>query len=142
VNIRFGGTVPVSRGGTAAQRAGRAYEQRVHDVLGAIYGEHYRSHPAMLYEDANGLRRAIPDGLLRTEGGHILVEVKYSHCELAWWQLNKLYAPLLGRILRGPIVCVEICRSYDPGVAFPAHALVDSLHRVPRGVTGVVQWKI
>lgn len=143
-NVRFGGTIPaVSARARGAKGLGLAYELRVHDVMRAIYGHSYRAHPAMLYEDTTGLRRAIPDGLLQTNDGHILIEVKYTHCELAWWQLNKLYLPLLRCILRGPIVCVEICRSYDPSVLFPSvHRVVESLHRVTSNETGVLVWRI
>lgn len=140
--VRFGGTVPRPGGGSAAKRMGLAYEQRIHDVLSAIYGRDYRPHPSMLYEDRGGLRRAIPDGLLWIAPRFVLVEIKYSHCELAWWQLNRLYLPLLTKILHAPVECVEVCRLYDPSVTFPPHAVIESLHRVPRGVTGVLQWRI
>lgn len=143
-NVRFGGTIPsTSARKRGAKGLGLAYELRVHDVMRAIYGHSYRAHPTMLYEDMSGLRRAIPDGLLQTSEGHILIEVKYTHCELAWWQLHKLYLPLLTSILRGPIVCVEICRSYDPSVGFPLpHRVIESLHKAPRGETGVLVWRI
>lgn len=142
-NVRFGGTVPYHGPKRGAKGLGLAYEQKVHDVLLAIYGASYKPHPAMLYDDRTGLRRAIPDGLLQTATGHVLVEVKYTHCELAWWQLNRLYLPLLSHVLRGPIVAVEICRSYDPEISFPhAHELVTSLHKVPVGVTGILVWKL
>lgn len=135
--------MPHVRSARGAKGLGLAYEQRVHDVLGAIYNEAYWPHPAMLYQDGSGLRRAIPDGVLKSGKGVILIEVKYTHCELAWWQLNKLYLPLLTHVYKVPITCVEICHSYDPEVEFPvAHALVESLHKVPLGITGVMQWKL
>lgn len=144
-NVRFGGSVPHNVGHTAAQKEGLRYEQRVHDVLTAIYGIDYRPAPAILFEDRSGLRRAIPDGILRIGPVCVIVEIKLSHTERAWWQLNRLYAPLLSALVvpGTPIRCVEICRSYDPEVQFPvAHKRITSLHSIPHGTTGVLLWKI
>src|SRR5882757_885044 len=74
--VRFGGTVPHSKGRTYAQKEGLRYEQKVHDVLSAIYGSNYRPHPSILYRDRRGLRRAIPDGILRLGAMLVVVEVK------------------------------------------------------------------
>ena len=143
-NVRFGGTVPRNLGRTAAQKLGLAYEQRIHDVLSAIYGDHFVPHPAILYNDRRGLRRAIPDGTLRLGDILLIVEIKLSHTERAWWQLTRLYAPLLRELfptltIRG----VEICRSYDPNVVFPEpQHFIQSLHALPPRGVGVLQWKI
>lgn len=144
-NVRFGGEVPHNRGYTHAQREGLRYEQRVHDVLLAIYGSNYRPSAAILFEDRTGLRRAIPDGLLRVEASLVVVEIKLSHTERAWWQLNRLYAPLLAQLTNPgtAIHTVEICRSYDPEVRFPGpFSLTKSLHKLQPNVTGIIQWKI
>jgi len=120
------------------------YEQKVHDVLSAIYDERYWQSPAILFRDLYGLRRAIPDGLLAIDDYLVIVEVKYTHCELAWWQLKRLYSPLLVTLYPGRhIRHVEICRSYDPSVVFPgSHGLVTSLHALPEVGVGVIQWRI
>lgn len=144
-NVRFGGTARVARGHTVAQRLGLAYEVRVIDVLSAVYGIDFRPAPSILYEDRTGLRMAIPDGILKIKNTLVVIEVKLTHTERAWWQLTRLYAPLL-RLLVNPGVdvrCVEICRSYDPAVAFPGpSATVSSLHRLPSDRTGILHWKI
>lgn len=88
---------------------------------------------------------AIPDGILRIGGTLVVIEVKLSHTERAWWQLNRLYAPLLRQLVIPSVSlrCVEICRHYDPDAQFPSPSrLVDSLHRIPDGVTGILQWKL
>lgn len=142
-SVRFGGEVPHNRGRTYAQKLGLRYEQKVHDVLSAIYQTRFRVSPSILYEDRTGLRRAIPDGILDLDSFVVIVEVKYSHCELAWWQLNKLYAPLVMHLTRKPIYLCEIVHSFDPDVKWPtAPMLVTSLHKLPRHTPGVIQWKL
>jgi hypothetical protein len=141
--VRFGGSVPHNKGRTYAQKLGLRYEQKVHDVLSAIYGDHFRASPSILYEDRTGLRRAIPDGLLDFQDRVVIVEVKYSHCELAWWQLNKLYGELLLHLTTKSIQVCEIVHTFDPDVKWPTRpTLVTSLHKIPRYSTGVLQWKI
>jgi hypothetical protein len=143
-NVRFGGETPKAVGRTYSQRAGIAYEQKIHDVLSAIYGAHYCINPSILFTTGTQTRRAIPDGILRIESRLVLIEVKLTHTEKAWWQLRRLYAPLLAAIAAPgtPIQCVEICRAYDPDVQFPEpHEVVTSLHALST-LVGVLQWKI
>jgi hypothetical protein len=143
--VRFGGIVPQNRGNTGARKVGLHYESKVHDILEAIYDVDYRRSPSMLYEDRTGLHRAIPDGILKVSSDLVVIEIKLRHTERAWWQLSRLYVPLL-RTMVVPgtrIFAVEICRSYDPSEYFPGpHALVTSLHKLPLDRIGVVQWKI
>ena len=135
--------MPHNRGRTYAQKLGLRYEQKVHDVLSAIYGSQFRHSASILFEDRTGLRRAIPDGVLELDDRVVVVEVKYSHCELAWWQLNKLYGPLLLRLFAKPIHACEIVHSFDPDVKWPTGAmLTHSLHRLSPHSTGVLQWKL
>lgn len=142
-SIRFGGEVPTPRGRTYAQKLGLRYEQKIHDILGSIYGETYAPSPAILFEDRSGLRRAIPDGILRFPDRTVIVEVKYTHCEKAWWQLNRLYAPLILRLIPLPIFLCEIVHSFDPDVAWPLPPVLStSLHKLPIGTTGVIEWKL
>jgi hypothetical protein len=142
-NVRFGGTAPRNRGHTQAQKMGLRYEQRVHDVLTAIYEERFLASPSILFEERYQCRRAILDGVLLFDDEVVVIEVKYTHTELAWWQLKRLYAPLLARLYLGrSLRCVEICRSYDPGTSFPSHRLVTSLHALPETEVGVIQWRL
>lgn len=142
-SVRFGGEVPHNRGRTYAQKLGLRYEQKVHDILSSIYQENFRPSPSILFEDRSGLRRAIPDGILDLRDRVVIVEVKYSHCELAWWQLKKLYLPLVMRLISKPIYLCEIVHTYDPDIQWPeVHWLRTSLHRLPVGEVGVVQWKL
>ncbi len=143
--VRFGGTPRINRGHTAAQKAGLQYEQRVVDVLSAIYGIDFRGAPAILYQDRTGCRMAVPDGILKIGNTLVVIEVKLTHTERAWWQLNRLYLPLLRALVNPGVQClpVEICRSYDPDVKFPGpSAVTTSLHRLSPSHTGILHWKI
>lgn len=144
-NVRFGGHVPTSRGRTGAQKAGLVYESKVQDVLEAIYETRYRRSPSLLFDDRSGVHRIIPDGILSLGATVVIVEIKLRHTERAYWQLERLYKPVL-RALAVPgshVLTVEICRSYDPDEPFPdAHRLVTSLHRLPQDSTGVLQWQL
>lgn len=143
-NVRFGGHVPDNHGRTAAQRAGIAFEVRVHDVLSAIYGVNYRPHPAILYEDNRGHRRAIPDGILRLGSTLVVVEVKLSHTDRAWWQLRRLYIPLLNQLTIPSVrvVGIEICHNFDPDTRWPEpFSFLTSIHALNSGL-GVIQWRL
>lgn len=51
-----------------------------------------------------------------------VVEIKYSHTSDAWWQLRRLYVPVLQRIFPQNLWDFEVCeivRWFDPAVAFP-----------------------
>lgn len=141
--MRYGGEVPLNRGRTYAQKLGLRYEQKVHDVLQAIYGINYAPAKSILFRDGSGLRRAIPDGVLDLPDRLVIIEVKYSHCEVAWWQLNRLYLPLIRRLTLKPIWVCEVVHTYDPDVTWPGpHVVTTSLHSWPMGNTGVMQWKL
>lgn len=143
-NVRFGGTVPEKVGRTRAARMGLAYERRVHDVLSSIYGESYRHDTPILYSDRRGARRAIPDGILSLGRTTVVIEVKLSHTERAWWQLRRLYLPLLRCLLPATqrVVGVELCCNFDPELRWPeAFTILKSLHTTPSEL-GVLQWRI
>lgn len=47
-------------------------------------------------------------------------EIKLSHIANSWWQLQRLYIPVLRHIFIGyDFVPIEICKWYDPHTAFP-----------------------
>lgn len=143
-NARFGGLAGPPSGRTAAQKLGLAYETRVNDVLSQIYGIDYRHSASILFQDRRGTHRCIPDGLLKIGSDLVIIEIKLRHTERAWWQLSRLYLPVLTQLVRPgtKIFRAEICRSYDPQEVFPDHDTVSSLHKLPLNRVGVLTWKI
>lgn len=140
-----------SVGRTAAQKAGLRYETKAQEYLSRVLGGRYNPSPYLHFQDDTGFRTAIPDGILHHTGSRdvdryvVVVEIKSQHCPEAWWQLTKLYAPVLRTHLNLPVFCLEVCRSYDPAMPFPAKiSLVDDLLEFsdyPTRDLGVFVWK-
>lgn len=114
---------------TAQQRAGKAYEARVGKLLfgGSWPGSILRS-PWFAYTDASpGVQFCQPDFILDKGRGAeaIVVEVKLRWHPDAWWQLERLYLPVLRHGLPGrELHSLCICGSYDPAVAAPGPVVV------------------
>lgn len=141
--------VPSSQN-TAAQVNGLRYESRVHSELSRKVSG-YLENPRLIFFDAVAARSCIPDGIILLADRAVLVEVKLSHMPEAWWQLKRLYEPVVRNWSRAaglPIQFVEIVRSFDPAVPFPApvHLFAD-LDEVISGPVlsnefGVLVWKL
>lgn len=134
---------PKSRGNTSAQKAGLRYEARVCEAMAKEFGPSFVPQPTISFTDAGGSRAAIPDGLLRVGDAVGIVEIKYTHTPLAWWQLRKLYEPLLQRLTTNKIILFEVCHSYDPAVDFPEpYGFIHSLRSPPTLYpVQVLQWR-
>lgn len=84
-----------------------------------------------------------PDGLLVDiqTGVLVVVEVKHHHTAEAWWQLEKLYKPVLKTLFPTDlwrIELLEVVRWFDPAVLFPCPTvLVSDPMSVPLGKFGV-----
>ena len=75
------------------------------------------------------------------------MEVKIRHTADAWWQLHKLYKLVLQEVFPDKrIVCIEVCRTFDPAVVFPGTlapimlSLIPS-KALPEADTLVITWK-
>ena len=106
---------------SAAQRYGIRYEQLVHVRFRNVLGFNYHRNPTLSFLDDGHFRKLVPDGLLfQPDGTAIIFEVKSQHMPEAWWQLRKLYEPVVKAL---PFVnrtsCIEVTRSYDPAMGFP-----------------------
>lgn len=142
---------PFSRtptGRTAAQKAGLRYERKVHEYLASVFCDAYSPSQWFGYYDVHGSRRFCqPDGILRFGNVAVIFEVKARFTGDGWWQLRRLYAPIV-RVAFAPSLlglCL-ICRSYDPSVPFPERH--DVLSDVERWVVrrefaqvGVFPWR-
>jgi hypothetical protein len=89
------------------------------------------------------LRQCQPDGLIIDARAGIvyLIEVKLKHCPEAYWQMRRLYLPLL-RYLFPPslweIRCCEVVRWYDCDVRWPEpHVLREKILDTPRDTISV-----
>lgn len=144
-NARFAGPVSLPKGRTAAQRAGLRYEDKVLSALELEFGSALRRAPVIEFFDASGPRRIIPDAFVYLNGMLVILEVKISHRDGAWWQLRRLYEPVV-RLLTDPGVSIaicEICRTSDFTIPYPEPcAQLTKLAEVTVDKMGVVTWKL
>ena len=77
----------------------------------------------------------------------VVYEMKYSHTARAWWQLRRMYEPLLRAYTlqtndaNWTIEVCEVTKWYDPQVDFPEPVtLVRDPSSIPKGKFGVHIW--
>lgn len=126
-DVQLRGSKQSSILGSAAQKNGLRYETKVQGWLRRNVPS-YQASRQFTFRDETGFRSIIPDGYLLydgiTEAQLTIFEIKSRHTPDAWWQLEKLYKPVLKQWLaaynRTPRIClVEVCRSFDPAIVFP-----------------------
>jgi hypothetical protein len=129
------------------RRLGQKYEAQVHAWLKDKYGDDYMPSQWLRYKGADGrIRWCQTDGVLRIRDEHalVVVEVKYNHTDLAWWQLFRLYIPVLERVFHGygyEFRGVEVCKWFDCAVRCPQPPrLRDSLAETKAGDFSVHIW--
>ena len=110
---------------------GLDFEARVQSALVDRWAGVYCPAPRITFSDATGFRLLIPDGLFTFPECLVIAEIKSSHCPEAWWQLEKLYRPVLKASPHWgafPIALLEIVKSFDPSMPFPGEfELMESL---------------
>jgi hypothetical protein len=132
-------------GTTWAQKNGLRYEGKVQERVRAEFPG-YLCGPCIYFMDGWKQRMVQPDGILVFDAYVFIIEIKYQHMPEAWWQLQRLYYPLVCRLWpKKEVSCLEICRSYDPALGFPCEVtLVDDFKMWvsgPRQEFGVMVWK-
>ena len=137
-----------TEGNTPARKRGIKYEQDVHDHLSKVWPRYYRVHPWILFVCKSGRRYCCPDSIVVNESNdHVVIfEVKATHTSEAWWQLRRLYAPVVEK-LYGPtsrVEVVEVTTKYDPATPFPEEVKIlkstDDVWSL-EGKFGVLVWK-
>lgn len=134
-------------GRTSAQKAGLRYEDAIQRSLLERYPDgSYASAPHIHFQDDSGYRTCLPDGILTLDGVKYILEIKRAHCALAWWQLERLYRPLVATYYHDRQVRVcEIAKSFDPSIVFPAEPRrIQSIINLPSLLEsdfGVLVWK-
>ncbi|NJL72042.1 MAG: hypothetical protein HC888_10870 [Candidatus Competibacteraceae bacterium] len=113
------------------------FEKRVLNALKEAYGDALELNPWFMFEENGELRYCSPDAVLHVKRP-IALEVKHGHCERAYYQLHRLYIPVLSAFFGEPFRAVEIVKWYDPRTYFPgAIELVSSVEKAPYHGTGI-----
>lgn len=125
---------------------GIRYEKKVHAYLESFHGENYLASPWIKFFDDGQWRWCQPDGLIfdLARGVITIVEVKYQHVELAWWQTRRLYSPVLQVMFPGHLWKIEVCevvKWYDPAVLFPEKVVLACEVDIPHPGFKVHIWK-
>lgn len=142
-------------GDTSARKAGLRYEEKVQRELTSKFGSMYWPAPYVHFRDGDSTRFArtvVPDGIMHLECNSrtYIFEIKAQHTPDAWWQLTRLYRPIIQeRDRSSAISCIEICRVYDPATPFPCRFdLLQSIDDVVgnafgyQGEFGVLPWRM
>lgn len=142
----FGRTSRIT--GTPAQKAGKRYERKVLKGLSTEFGENLHPSPWFKFSDESGQHYCQPDAVFFGPEGLVVFEVKIRIVEKAWWQLRRLYEPVVSRAYRMPTSLCLICKHVDPAVPFPErYELIPSLSSLlseerDRDLLGVYQWTL
>jgi hypothetical protein len=140
---------------SASRRAGIRYEKKWHTFAGKVWPT-YRNFQGQLFafSDVSGQRCCSPDGVLipLQLDYFVIFEVKVGHISDSFWQLRRLYEPVLSQWSdcrgRRPVV-VEVCRRFDPAIIYPGRAItlnlfeLDDYFQKPQSSdeVGVLIWK-
>ena len=147
-NVKINGLAPeVSKADSAAKENGLRYENKVQRFLNECFDARYIPNPRIEFRDDLGPRVCFPDGILLAPDRLVIFEIKIGHMPEAWWQLKRLYEPVLREWRGTPSQVVEVVKSYDPAVPFPVGIeLIDNLQEWVKDETkmdsfGVFVWK-
>jgi hypothetical protein len=143
------GRTPTPTSGTAAQRAGKRYERHALKHLSKELGNAFIPSPWIRYQEAGNVTRwCQPDGILHIEDFIAIFEIKIRFTSAAWWQLRKLYEPVIRRAFCASRIGVFlVTRAVDPSEPFPENfSVLDGLSPAvlrtwPLDRTGVVLWR-
>lgn len=108
---------------TSAQKLGLAYQRKITKWIQEGDCSSWTVRPGVWYCYHDPLRRRFcqPDILLIDESSKcmVVVEVKLRWSCAAWWQLSKLYIPVLRRVFGPEWTLIPLCvtKSYDPSIA-------------------------
>lgn len=127
---------------TGRRGAGIRYEKSVQEYLLNRYGQAYIPSPWLRFRSDNGWRWCQPDGLILqpAEARIIVVEVKYQHTSDAWWQVERLYKPVLRKLFNDEwkFDACEVVKWYDGTVPYPCRVMLcEDVSRVPPEAFGV-----
>lgn len=128
-------------------KAGVDYEAAVHVHYAKIYKKQYIANPWLYFEERRGKRWCQPDALIVDEELRTItiLEMKLKHCAKSWWQLHKLYYPVVKKLFGTgwTYSIIEVSQVFDPATNYPVHVnKVDCIQRaLPYPVTNVMLWR-
>lgn len=109
---------------TGKLKAGLDYEAEVHSHFTQLYGDAYTGGPWLKFiGKSEKMRWCQPDGwLIDLQRNRItVIECKYKHISRSWWQLHRLYLPVIQHLF-GPeweYCVVEVSKWCDPATPYP-----------------------
>jgi hypothetical protein len=133
-----------------AQKRGLRYQEQVLETLDGLGAfKLFVPSPWIEFQDYHGRRICQPDGLGFHETAHgpvaTVFEIKLSHTIMAYWQLRRLYEPVVRHMFPEYEVRVcEVTRTFDPALPWPEDiALCLELDSVKQltDAFGVIQWR-
>ena len=135
---------------STAKKNGLRFQRKAEKWIKRSYGDAAHIGEWIEYVDASGQRWCQPDAWVVGQRRLAVFEVKVNHSELAWWQLTKLYAPLLSQLYGMPVVPIELVRSYDPlggftpeQLCFSEEELMEAIVRHDASFRPIVfQWRV
>lgn len=141
---------PFDTGGRTrgVRRLGQVYEYKWQEYAEQRF-DYYVPSPWLVFrsETKPYVQWCQPDGLLflPEKLSIIIVEVKLRHTDVAFWQIEKLYEPVLRKCFEGRTWSfrrLEVVKWFDPAAYFPCDPqLVQDPELTPRKGMGVHIWK-
>jgi len=132
------------KGNSVAKESGLRFESQLVVALRSIFPT-IEFQPEFRYCDDGGQRICFPDAVLRLPDRTVVCEVKLSHTADAWWQLEKLYRPVLAAWSLVPVQVIEIVKSFDAAIQFPCEVSfitdIESWVRAPESIPLFGVWK-
>lgn len=137
-----------TRNYTGKFKAGVEYEAAVHSYYSKVYGDKYKANPWYTFKDKNGSRWCQPDALIVDPESNTItiLECKLKHCAKSWWQLHKLYLPVVKFAYGADWVykVIEVTAILDPATLYPCE--YNKIDCIPRAlaypVTNVILWRV
>lgn len=135
---------PPSRTRSGAKLAGLRYEKKVRERLLKDYGADVMVAPWFSYSDGGKRRCCSPDAIIRRGDHFIIAEIKIRHVADSWWQLRRLYLPVLEQWRPlSQFRLLTIVGSYDPATFYPEEtSYIYDFSEVPESGIGVMRWKL
>lgn len=129
-------------------RAGQLYENKAREQLRSLFPDMHFNTWWSYRSEGSEPRRCQTDGVWSDLGrGQILiVEIKKQHTSDSWWQLRKLYEPVVKAWRPGNrIRLVTMVRSFDPFVRYPEELVYiedfEGWMASPHDYMGVYSWR-